>query len=148
MPPWRHCSRNKREMPIEVDHLGIAVRSLDEGLRFYEKTLGMTVTHTETVEAERVSLAILPAGAKQDSPRIELLEATGDSSVIAKFIAKHGPGLHHIALRVEDLAKTIERLKSEGARVLNEPQPGAGGHLYAFVHPASTGGVLLELIQK
>jgi methylmalonyl-CoA epimerase len=121
---------------------------LDEGLRFYEKMLGMTVTHKETVEAEGVSLAILPAGEKQDSPRIELLEATGDQSPIAKFIAKHGPGLHHIALRVEDLAETIERLKSEGARLLNEPQPGAGGHLYAFVHPASTGGVLLELIQK
>jgi methylmalonyl-CoA epimerase len=135
-------------MPIEIDHLGIAVRTLDEGLRFYEKTLGMTVTHKEIVETERVSLAILPAGANRDSPRIELLEATRDDSTIAKFIAGRGPGLHHIALRVDDLGETIARLTREGARVLNEPQTGAGGHLYAFVHPASTGGVLLELIQK
>jgi methylmalonyl-CoA epimerase len=135
-------------MPIEIDHLGIAVRSLDEGLRFYEKMLGMSVTSRETVEAEGVSLAMLPAGATPASPRIELLEAAGDDSVIAKFIGKRGPGLHHIALRVDDLAQTVERLKSDGARLMNEPRLGAEGHLYAFVHPTSTGGVLLELIQK
>ncbi|HEY3937101.1 MAG TPA: methylmalonyl-CoA epimerase [Bryobacteraceae bacterium] len=135
-------------MPIEIDHLGIAVQSLDEGLRFYETMLGMSVTHRETVEAEGVSVAMLPAGATPASPRIELLEAAGGDSVIARFIGKRGPGLHHIALRVDDLAQTVERLMSEGARLMNEPRLGAGGHLYAFVHPASTGGVLLELIQK
>ncbi len=131
-------------MSMEVDHLGIAVRSLDEALRFYEQSLGMTVIGRETVIEERVNVAMLPAGA----PRIELLEATDSDSPIARFIEKRGPGLHHIALRVEDLALTIERLKHGGARLLNEPRPGAGGHTYAFVHPASTGGVLLELIQK
>jgi methylmalonyl-CoA epimerase len=76
------------------------------------------------------------------------LEAAAEDSVIAKFIEKRGPGLHHIALRVDHLDVTVQRLKAEGARLLNEPRRGAGGHLYVFVHPASTGGVLLELIQK
>jgi methylmalonyl-CoA epimerase len=135
-------------MNVEIDHLGIAVRSLDEGLRFYEQLLGMRVLRKETVEAERVNVAMLPAGARDDSPRIELLEATDMESTVARFIEKRGPGLHHIALRVDDLAAATERLQVEGARLLNQPRAGAGGHVYVFVHPASTGGVLLELIQK
>jgi len=131
-------------MPIEIDHLGIAVRSLAEGLAFYEKTLGMTVVHTETVAIEQVSVAMLPAG----ESRIELLEATSPDSTIAKFIEKRGPGLHHIALRVENLAEALEKLRQSGGRILNEPRLGAGGHLYSFVHPSSAGGVLVELIQK
>jgi len=135
-------------MAIEIDHLGIAVRSLAEGLRFYEGTLGMAVGRMETIPAEQVAVAMLPAGVDSNGPRIELLEATGEASPIARFIETRGPGLHHIALRVDDLPLVVERLKSEGARVLNEPQRGAGGHLYVFLHPASAGGVLLELIQK
>jgi methylmalonyl-CoA epimerase len=135
-------------MAIEIDHLGIAVRSLDEGLRFYEKALGMVASHRETIAREQVAVAMLPAGAGPDPPRIELLESAGETSPVARFIEKRGTGLHHIALRVDDLPQTIERLKAEGARVLDEPQRGAGGHLYVFVHPASAGGVLLELIQK
>jgi methylmalonyl-CoA epimerase len=131
-------------MPIEIDHLGIAVRSLAEGLAFYEKTLGMTVVYTETVAIEQVSVAMLPAG----ESRIELLEATSPDSTIAKFIEKRGPGLHHIALRVENLAEALEKLRQSGGRILNEPRLGAGGHLYSFVHPSSAGGVLVELIQK
>ncbi|HEY1950446.1 MAG TPA: methylmalonyl-CoA epimerase [Bryobacteraceae bacterium] len=134
--------------PIEIDHLGIAVRSLDEGLRFYEQMLGLTVSHRETVAAEQVSVAMLPAGSEPSSPRIELLESAAENSVIAKFIEKRGPGLHHIALRVDHLDAAVQRLKREGARLLNEPRRGVGGHLYVFVHPASAGGVLLELIQK
>ncbi len=135
-------------MSIEIDHLGIAVRSLEESLQFYQQVLGMRVSCRETVEVERVNAALLPAGAGPDSPRIELLEAADPESTIAKFIEKRGPGLHHIALRVDDLASAIDRLRKSGAVLLNEPRPGAGGHVYAFVHPASTGGVLLELIQK
>jgi methylmalonyl-CoA epimerase len=135
-------------MNVEIDHLGIAVANLDEGLRFYEQLLGMRVSHRERVEAERVNVAILPTGMAADSPRIELLEAMDADSTIAKFIEKRGPGLHHIALRVDDLAAAAERLNVEGARLLNQPRSGAGGHVYVFVHPASTGGVLLELIQK
>ena len=127
-----------------IDHLGIAVRSIEDALRFYCDQLGMTVAHRETVLAEKVHVAMLPAG---DS-RLELLEPTGEDSAIAKFIGQRGEGLHHVALRVPDLAAAAARLKQSGARLLNEPRAGAGGHLYVFIHPASTGGVLLELIQE
>ena len=130
-------------MTWAVDHLGIAVRSLDEVLPFYEAQLGMTAGARETVEQEKVRVAMLPVG----ESRIELLEATGAESAIAKFVEKRGPGLHHVALRVSDLRAVVERLESAGARLLGEPRRGAGGHLYVFVHPASAGGVLLELIQ-
>ena len=129
---------------FEIDHLGIAVRSLDAALGFYQEQLGFAASARETVEQEKVNVVMLPAG---DS-RIELLEATGPDSVIAKFIEKRGEGLHHIALKVPDLAATVARLKAQGARLLNEPRAGAGGHIYVFVHPSSTGGVLLELIQQ
>jgi methylmalonyl-CoA epimerase len=87
---------------------------------------------------------MLPAG----ESRIELLEPSAPDSPIAKFLEKRGPGLHHVALKVPDLRAAVERLHGQGARLLNEPRAGAGGHLYVFVHPASTGGVLLELIQE
>jgi len=136
----RHAGSTK----FEIDHLGIAVRSLDSALGFYEKQLGFAAGLRETVELEKVNVAMLPAG----ESRIELLEATSPDSVVAKFIEKRGEGLHHVAVKVPDLAATVERLKAHGARLLNEPRAGAGGHHYVFVHPASTGGVLLELIQK
>jgi len=129
---------------MRIDHLGIAVTSLEKALGFYEQQLGLSVSLRETVEQEKVKVAMLPAG---DS-RIELLEATGPDSVIAKFIEKRGEGLHHVAVTVPDLKTTVARLKANGARLLNDPRPGAGGHLYVFVHPSSTGGVLLELIQE
>ena len=126
-----------------MDHLGIAVTSLEQSIAFYE-SLGLAVAHRETVVAEKVEVAMLPAG---DS-RIELLAPTGPDSPIAKFLEKRGPGLHHIALRVGDLDAAVCRLKAGGARLLNQPRTGAGGHTYVFVHPASTGGVLLELIEE
>jgi methylmalonyl-CoA epimerase len=124
--------------------LGIAVRSIETALQFYEQQLGLQVSLRETVPQEKVKVAMLPAG----EPRLELLEATEPDSVIAKFIDKRGEGLHHVALKVSDLNATVQRLKTAGARLLNDPRPGAGGHLYVFVHPSSTGGVLLELIQE
>jgi methylmalonyl-CoA epimerase len=129
---------------VKIDHLGIAVKSLDEALLFYRDQLGLEVSLRETVEMERVNVAMLPLG----EPRIELLEPTAADSVIGKFIEKRGEGLHHVAIRVPDLKASVERLKAAGARLLNEPRAGAGGHLYVFVHPSSTGGVLLELIQE
>ena len=135
-------------MRVEIDHLGIAVRTLEEGLRFYEQILGMNGSRRETVAAERVHVAMLETGEGTRAPRIELLEATDAESTIAKFIEKRGPGLHHVALRVDNLTAVLERLREQGACLLNEPRKGAGGHLYVFVHPASAGGVLLELIQK
>jgi methylmalonyl-CoA epimerase len=129
---------------FSIDHLGIAVRSLDQALEFYTRQLGMSVAMRETVEQEKVRVAMLPAG----ESRIELLEPSEEGSAIARFLDKRGEGLHHVALRVPDLTAAVERLKSAGARILNEPRRGAGGHLYVFVHPVSTGGVLLELIQQ
>ena len=131
-------------MSIEIDHLGIAVNSIEDSLRLYCHALGMHVSTRETVPHERVNVAMLPSGGS----RIELLEPTDSDSTIAKFLSKRGPGLHHIALRVDDLAAVVEKLKRSGAQLLAEPRAGAGGHTYVFVHPSSTGGVLLELIQK
>jgi LAO/AO transport system kinase len=126
-----------------IDHIGIAVRSLAEALPFYESQLGMAVSSRETVEHEKVVVAMLPAG---DS-RVELLEPLNDDSTIAKFLEKRGPGLHHVALRVPDLAAVVARLENAGVRLLGAPRQGAGGHTYVFVHPAGAGGVLWELIQ-
>jgi LAO/AO transport system kinase len=129
--------------PIRIDHLGIAVKSLQEALAFYE-ILGLQTAHRETVAAEKVNLAMLPAG----ESRLELLAPSAPDSPIARFLEQRGPGLHHVALRVPDLHAAVERLRASGAKLLNEPRPGAGGHLYVFIHPASTGGVLMELIQE
>ena len=126
-----------------VDHLGIAVESLVAAIPFYE-SLGLAVAHRETVTKEKVNVAMIPTA----DARIELLEPAAADSPISRFLEKRGPGLHHVAVRVPDLNAAVERLKSSGARLLNEPRAGAGGHLYVFVHPASTGGVLLELIQE
>jgi methylmalonyl-CoA epimerase len=104
----------------------------------------MRVASRETVAPEKVRVAMLPAGGS----RLELLEASEPGSTIAKFIERRGEGLHHVALRVPDLQAAVERLRQSGARLLNEPRAGAGGHEYVFVHPSSTGGVLLELIQQ
>ena len=129
---------------MKIDHLGIAVKSIDKALEFYRDQLGLDVKLREEVPAEKVQAAMLPLG----ESRIELLEASEPDSVIAKFIEKRGEGLHHIAVTVPDLTAAVEKLKASGARVLNEPRKGAGGHLYSFIHPSSTGGVLLELIQE
>lgn len=126
-----------------IDHLGVAVNSIDGALEFWAKQLGLSVAHRETVAHEHVHVAMLPVG----ESRVELLEATEPETTIAKFIAKRGEGLHHVALRVPDFEAAIERLRAAGARLLNEPRQGAGGHTYVFIHPASTGGVLLELIK-
>lgn len=126
---------------FQIDHLGIAVKSLKQARKFYE-TLGMQVMPEETVEAEKVRLAMVP----MEGSRIELLEPTEADSPIGRFLEKRGEGLHHVALQVADLADTVERLKAAGTRFISdEIKVGAGGHLYVFVHPSSAGGVLLEL---
>jgi methylmalonyl-CoA epimerase len=126
-----------------IDHLGIAVKSLAAAKGIYEK-LGLSVTPEEVVEGEQVRLVMVPMG----ESRLELLEPTSGDSVIAKFIAKRGEGLHHVSLRVPDLTAAVERLKEDGVRlVTDEIKVGAGGHRYVFVHPSSAGGVLLELVE-
>ena len=150
---------SNKDGKIVLDHLGIAVPSLAEAVKLYEDILGLKISGYEVIPEEKTRVAMLPVG---DS-RIELLEPLETSeprepkepnipqepnSPIARFLAKHGPGLHHICLRVPDLAAAVARLQQNGVRLVNpEPGVGAGGHRYVFVHPSSAGGVLLELVQ-
>jgi len=129
---------------MKIEHIGIATPRLDDALRFWRDALGLEVVHTETVEDQGVRVAMLPVG----EPRIELLEPTGESSPVAKFLEKRGPGIHHVAVRVADIRAALARLKEKGARLIDEePRRGAGGCLVAFVHPSASGGVLLELVE-
>jgi len=129
---------------FQIDHLGVAVKSLATAKTIYEK-LGLSVSPEETVEPEKVRVVMVPVG----ESRIELLEATSDDSTIAKFIAKRGEGLHHVCLKVPDLPATVAKLKRDGVRLVSEEiKTGAGGHRYIFIHPQSTGGVLLELVDS
>jgi methylmalonyl-CoA epimerase len=129
---------------FSIDHLGIAVKSLEQAKKFYQG-LGMNIMPEEEVAAERVKLAMVPVG----ESRIELLEPTSEDSPIARFLAKRGEGLHHVALSVDNLTQTFETMKAQGTRFISdEIKIGAGGHMYVFVHPQSAGGVLVELVQE
>lgn len=129
---------------MKINHLGIATKGIDEALKFWEDALGLENVHTEVVEDQKVRVAMLPIG----ESRVELLEPTSDDSPISKFLEKRGGGIHHIAVEVEDINASLARLKENGARLIDEtPRIGAEGCLVAFVHPASSGGVLLELVQ-
>ena len=130
---------------MKIDHIGIATNGIEEAAAAYRDALGIQVTETEEVSGQKVRVAMLPIG----ESRIELLEATSADSPISKFLAKRGPGIHHIALRVEDIRARLADLKSKGARLIDEePRAGAGGCLVAFIHPSSTGGVLIELVES
>ncbi|MGC1449698.1 MAG: methylmalonyl-CoA epimerase [Candidatus Sulfotelmatobacter sp.] len=129
---------------FQIDHLGIAVKSLAAAKAIYEK-LGLSISPEETVEQEQVRVVMVPVG----ESRLELLEATSEASTIAKFIAKRGEGLHHLCLKVPNLPAAVEQLKKDGVRLVSDQiKTGAGGHQYVFVHPSSAGGVLLELVQE
>ena len=144
-PHEPHEPREPREPPdpaLTVDHVGIAVSNLDEALAFYRDALGLRIDAPEEVASQRVRAHFIPAG---DSA-LELLEATAVDSPIAKYVAKRGPGLHHITLRVPDIRSALAQLKAKGVRLIDEtPREGAHGALVAFVHPASAHGVLVEL---
>ena len=128
---------------FSIDHIGVAVKSLAAAKAIYEK-LGLSVSPEEVVETEQVRVVMVPVG----ESRLELLEPTSENSVIAKFIARRGEGLHHVSLRVPNLEAAVERLKKDGVELVsNEIKVGAGGHRYVFVHPSSAGGVLLELVE-
>ena len=130
---------------MKIDHIGIATNGIEDAASIYRDALGVQVTETEEVSGQKVRVAMLPIG----ESRIELLEATSADSPISKFLAKRGPGIHHIALRVEDIRARLADLKSKGARLIDEePREGAGGCLVAFIHPSSTGGVLIELVES
>jgi len=131
-------------MESRLDHVAIAVRSVASALAFYRDQLGFQVTQHRTIAEDGVGVTMLDGG----SVRIDLLEALGPESVIARFLDKRGEGVHHVAMTVQDLSETVERLRAAGVKILNDPRPGGDGRLSAFVHPASTGGVLLELLQQ
>ena len=131
-------------MLTKIDHIGIAVKSLDEALPFYRDNLGMSFAGIEEVVEQKVRVAMLQIGESM----IELLEPTSEDSPLAKFMEKNGPGIHHLAYEVEDIEAAIARLMSEGARMIDEkPRSGAHGTRIAFVHPKSSLGVLTELCQ-
>jgi len=129
---------------MKINHLGIATKGIDEALAFWADALGLENVHTETVEDQKVRVAMLPIG----ESRIELLEPTSDDSPISKFLEKRGSGIHHIAVEVDDIEAALAKLKARGMRLIDEiPRKGAEGSLVAFVHPSSANGVLLELVQ-
>jgi methylmalonyl-CoA/ethylmalonyl-CoA epimerase len=128
-----------------LDHIGIAVGDLAQALAFYRDALGLEVEPPEEVPSQRVRAHFVPVG----EATLELLEPTAPDSPIAKFIEKRGPGVHHVTLRVDDIREALGRLKARGVRLIDEaPREGAEGALIAFVHPASTHGVLVELKQR
>ncbi len=129
---------------MKIDHIGIAVRSIEEALKPYELGLGMRATAVENVEDQGVRVAMLPLG----ESRLELLEPSGEGSPIEKFLLRRGPGIHHIAVRVDDVRASIRRFKDAGLRLIDdEPRTGANNMRVAFVHPSAMNGVLLELVE-
>ncbi len=129
---------------MKIEHIGIATHNIDDALKFWRDALGLRVVETEEVAEQGVRVAMLPLG----EPRIELLEPTSESSPVARFLEKRGAGIHHIAVRVDDIRATLQNLKDGGARLIDEtPRVGAGGCLVAFIHPGTAGGVLLELVE-
>ncbi|MDD2206581.1 MAG: methylmalonyl-CoA epimerase [Aminobacterium sp.] len=128
-----------------VDHIGVAVKNIEEALKVWETALGITCAGVEEVEEQKVKTAFLPV----KDTEIELLEPTAEDSPVAKFIEKKGEGIHHLALRVENLEEALAELKEKGVRLIDEkPRYGAGGAKIAFVHPKATGGILLELSER
>jgi len=131
-------------MKATIDHIGIAVADLEASLTFFRDALGLELAAPEEVPSQRVRAHFLAAGAAT----FELLEATSEDSPIARFVAKRGPGMHHVALRVDDIVAALAELKTRGIRLIDEvPRPGAHDSLVAFLHPSSTHGVLVELKQ-
>ena len=130
---------------LKIDHLGIAVNSVDEGKTFWTDALGLEFEGTETVAEQKVTTAFFPVGESE----VELLESTAPDGPIAKYIDKKGPGIQHIAFRVENIEAALQELKEKGVRLIDEtPRKGAGGAKIAFLHPKATGGVLVELCER
>lgn len=129
----------------KIDHLGVAVKSIEKALEFYQNTLGIEPTGVEEVASQKVKVAFLPVG----ESNIELLESTSEDSAIAKHIEKRGEGIAHLAFKVDDIEVALSTLKEKGVRLINEtPQPGAHGAKIAFIHPKSTNGILIELCER
>jgi len=131
--------------PSHIEHIGIAVKNLEETIKYYEEVLGLTCYNIEEVKDQKVKTAFFKVG----DTKIELLESTDPEGPISKFIEKKGEGIHHLAIRVENLEEALETMKARGMRLIDEkPRYGAGGAKIAFVHPKTAGGVLLELSER
>lgn len=129
---------------MKIDHIGIATHQIDEALALWRDVLGLKVDSTEEIAEQGVRVAMLPIG----ESHIELLEPLSPETPVGKFLRKRGPGIHHVAIRVPDIQASLVHLKEQGIRLIDEsPRVGAGGCLVAFIHPSSTDGVLLELVQ-
>ena len=129
---------------MKIDHIGIATKSIEDGLAVWRDALGLKVDSTEEVTEQGVKVCMLAVG----DTHVELLEPLGPETSVGKFLARRGPGMHHIAIEVADIHTSLAELKSKGARLIDEtPRVGAGGCLVAFIHPSSANGVLLELVQ-
>jgi len=130
---------------LKVDHIGIAVKNLDETLKFYQDVLGLEVQGTEVVDEQKVKVAFLPIG----DTEVELLESTSEDGPIAKFIERNGEGIQHVAFKVDNIEEAIEYMQSKGMKMIDEkPRYGAGGAKIAFVHPKSSHRVLVELTER
>jgi len=131
-------------MKATLDHIGIAVTDLQAALAFYRDALGLDVSAPHEVSTEEVRATFVPVG----QASLELLEATAETSAIARFVTRRGPGIHHLTLLVDDLQAALDRLKGRGVQLIDEtPRPGAHGSLVAFIHPSAAQGVLIELKQ-
>ena len=129
---------------MEIDHVAIAVKSMDEALATFKKVWDLEPDHMETGETDKITEAMLPIG----DAHLQLLEPTDETSTVAKFLEKRGEGLHHIAVRVDDIEAELERLKAAGAELIDQTwRIGGGGHKVAFVHPKTSNGILIELVQ-
>jgi len=132
-------------MVSKIDHIGVAVKSIEEARKFYEDILGMTVTEIEEIPDQKVKVAFIPSGDSE----LELLQSTDPQGPIAKYIEAKGQGIQHIALRVDDIEQTLADLKDKGVRLIDEkPRIGAGGAKIAFIHPKATFGTLVEICQR
>jgi methylmalonyl-CoA/ethylmalonyl-CoA epimerase len=130
---------------LKIDHLGIAVNSIEDGKNLWTDALGLSFEGAETVEEQKVTTAFFPVGESE----VELLESTSPDGPVAKFLEKKGPGVHHVAFRVENIEAALAELKEKGVRLIDEtPRKGAGGAKIAFLHPKATNGVLVELCER
>ncbi|MBP2664226.1 MAG: methylmalonyl-CoA epimerase [Firmicutes bacterium] len=141
-----NCGVNARKFQVlKVDHIGIAVKDMEQAKKFYTDVLGMTAMGEEVIEQQKVKVCFIPCGDSE----VELLESTSPDGPVAKFIEKNGEGMQHLALRVDNIEAALADLKEQGVRLIDEtPRYGAGGASIAFVHPKATGGILLELSER
>lgn len=141
-------SKGVFRMRVQLDHIGIAVTGLKESLEFYTGILGLEIASTSYVASQGVSVAMLSSKDAQEATKLELLETTDPQSALGRFLNRSGAGLHHLAVRVENLEEALAEAEAQGLELVGEPQKGAESSRFVFAHPRSAGGVLLEILQR